>query len=338
MPSLTPFAVALLTVLGLTPLVRRLARKLGFVDRPAERKVHAEPVPLGGGVALVLGVLAGTLVAVGRGGSGTLEVPGSFLLASLVGLLLAAGVGLWDDRSPLAPFAKLTGQILAAAVLVLGSGRPEPAALGGFGIPIFIVGVVGLMNACNFLDNMDGILGGIGLICAAAFFVVASDESPLLTAVAAIAAATAGASAGFLAYNFFPARIFMGDAGSLAVGYLLAALALGLTPPSLPARPALGLLLVLGYPAFDLIFVTVTRIRDRRRVWIPGRDHSTHRLNRLLENPRLTALTVYTLTGMMAAIGVAVLNHPGRASDLVAALGLALLCGLAVRLARVPAA
>jgi UDP-GlcNAc:undecaprenyl-phosphate GlcNAc-1-phosphate transferase len=329
MPLLAPFAVALVTVLATTPLVRVLARRLGFVDRPASRKMHARPVPLGGGVALVAGIVAGGVA------SRSFELEARFPLAALGGLAVAVGLGLVDDRSPLRPGTKLAGQLLAASILVLGSGHPALPALHGLAVPLAIVGVVALMNACNFLDNMDGILGGIALVCASAYLVIARAGA---VPVAAVAAATAGASAGFLAYNFAPARIFMGDAGSLALGYLLAALALGLIPPSLPARPGLGIVLVLGYPIFDLAFVTITRLRDRRKVWAPGKDHSSHRLNRLLMSPRLTALAIYGLSSMMAIAGLLVCRFPGPASVVAAGLGSAVLLALGLRLARVPAA
>lgn len=336
MATALPFAVALLAVLALTPPVRRLARRLGFVDRPAARKVHREPVPLGGGVALVAGVVAGLMAGALCSGAGSSGVfPARFFIAAISGLALVVTVGLWDDRAPLKPLVKLGGQFIAALVLVLGSGVPEPAALAGLAVPLFVLGAVGLMNAMNFLDNMDGILAGIALVCGLALLNIAAPERG---ALAALAAATAGASAGFLAYNFSPARIFMGDAGSLAVGYLFALMVVGLTPPAVPARPIAGLLLVLGFPLFDLTFVTITRMRDHRRVWVPGRDHSTHRLDRLLHSPRRTAVAVYSLTAMMAVIGVLVVEHPGTPTAFLAAAGLVVLLVLGSRLARVPAA
>jgi UDP-GlcNAc:undecaprenyl-phosphate GlcNAc-1-phosphate transferase len=193
---------------------------------------------------------------------------------------------------------------------------------------------------------MDGILSGIALVCASALGVIAAAFAASLGGAAAmaagvaaaLAAATAGAAAGFLAFNFAPARIFMGDAGSLALGFLLAAIAIALVPPHLHVQPGLGLLLILGYPLFDFSFVTITRLMDHRKVWTPGKDHSTHRLNRLLASPRRTALAVYALAVMMAAAGVAVCLRPGPGSALFALLSGALLCGVGVRLKRVPPA
>jgi UDP-GlcNAc:undecaprenyl-phosphate GlcNAc-1-phosphate transferase len=341
MPLLACFALSLVTVLGLTPAVRHLARRADFIDRPARRKVHIQPVPLGGGVALAAGVVAGVVAwaFVGAAEAGADDLRSRYFLAVMSGLAWAVAMGLRDDSKPLAPGWKLAGQFAAAAILVLGSGRPSPEALHGFGVPLALVGVVGLMNACNFLDNMDGILSGIALVCAGAFLVIAPAEStPIVAVAAALAAATAGATAGFLAYNFAPARIFMGDAGSLAIGFLLAAIALGMVPSNPRAPEGLGLLLILGYPLFDLAFVTITRLRDHRKVWTPGKDHSSHRLDRLLMDPRRTALAVYGLAAMMAVAGVAVRCWPGPWSAFIALLGGAALCGIGVRLARVPPA
>ena len=333
--NLLPFGVALGITLGAIPLIRPLAARFGFVDHPTGRKVHVTPIPLGGGLGLVLGLGLGTLVGILQSDVPFARRP---VLAWLAGLVLVVLVGLKDDRSPMSPLPKLAGQIVAALVLVLGTGIPAPGALSGLAVPLAVVAAVALMNACNFLDNMDGILGGIAVVCGLACAILA----PLGSAAAHGAAALAGAALGFLAYNFAPARIFMGDAGSLAVGYTLAALALALAPGSLAGGPEVGLLiglgLVLGYPVFDLTFVTVTRLSDGRRPWTPGKDHTTHRLQRVLGNPRRTAFVVYSLTLVSAAIGVAASRLPMAQSLVLAGGSLLLFLGLGVRLARIPSA
>lgn len=333
MSSYLPFAVAGAVVLALTLLVRILARASGFVDHPAARKVHREPIPLGGGIALAIGVLAGALAGAFAGGA--VPLSGREVLALAGGLVWVVGLGLWDDHRPLPPPVKFIGQVIAAIVLVVGAGHPAPAALGGVGVPLAVVGAVALINACNFLDNMDGILGGIALVCGLGFWLAAAAAAP---AAAAIAAATAGAAAGFLAYNFHPARIFMGDAGSHAIGFLLAAILLLTVPASMPLRHGYALLLIVGYPLFDLAFVMAMRIAAGRPVWSPGKDHTTHRLNRLLQSPRWTAILVYGLTAATASAGVLVLRRPDPLAAAAAAASLVLLLALGFRLARVPAA
>jgi UDP-GlcNAc:undecaprenyl-phosphate GlcNAc-1-phosphate transferase len=326
MPSWISFAVAFATALVLTPPGRWLALRLNFVDRPAARKVHVHPIPLGGGIMITAGMLAGAMAG---GLAGMLPRE---MWAVLSGLGWIVALGVVDDRWSLPPLIKLLGQVAAALMLIIGSGHPAPTALGGFGVPMALVGSVGLMNACNFLDNMDGILGGIGLLCGVGLAWAASATRP---EVAALCAATAGAAGGFLVYNFHPARIFMGDAGSHAIGFLLAAGALLLVPYSLPVVESAGLLLVIAYPLFDLVFVTVTRVQSGRPVWSPGKDHTTHRLNRLLESPRLTALAVYALTAVAVAAGIALLHRPGVPSAVAAAAPILLFLILGLRLARV---
>ncbi len=332
MTSFLPFAVALAASLLLTPLVRALARRAGFVDRPAARKVHREPIPLGGGIALAIGVLAGAGAAALAGGA--ILAPRE-TAAVAGGLAFVVLLGLWDDARPLHPLAKLAGQLVAAVLLVAGSGHPAPDSLGGLAAPLSVILAVALMNACNFLDNMDGILGGIALVCGLGFLLAARGAAP---GAAVLAAATAGAAAGFLAYNFHPARIFMGDAGSHAIGFLLAAVLFLTLPDAMPLRAGYALLLIVGYPLFDLAFVTVTRLGTGRAVWNPGKDHTTHRLNRLVPGPRWTALLVYGFTATTAAAGVLVAHRPGAPAAAAAAASLVLLLALGVRLARVPAA
>jgi UDP-GlcNAc:undecaprenyl-phosphate GlcNAc-1-phosphate transferase len=332
MTSLLPFAVALAASLLLTPLARVLARRAGFIDRPAARKVHREPIPLGGGIALTGAVLAGAGAAALAGGAPFAPRETAAVVGGLVFVVL---LGLLDDARPLPPLAKLMGQLVAAVLLVVGSGHPAAAALGGFGVPLAVLVAVALMNACNFLDNMDGILGGIALVCGLGFLLAAHGVAP---AGAVLAAATAGAAAGFLAYNFHPARIFMGDAGSLAIGFLLAAVLFLVLPTAITVRSAYAVTLILAYPLFDLAFVTVTRLATGRAVWSPGKDHTTHRLSRLLQSTRWTALLVYGFTATAAAAGVLVARRPDPLAAALAAASLVLLVALGVRLARVPAA
>jgi UDP-GlcNAc:undecaprenyl-phosphate GlcNAc-1-phosphate transferase len=160
--SLLPFGVALGIALGSIPLIRPLAARFGFVDHPTGRKVHVTPIPLGGGLGLVLGLGLGTLSGIVQSDMPFAQRP---VLAWLAGLIVVVLVGLKDDRSPMSPLPKLAGQIVAALVLVLGTGVPAPGALGGLAVPLAVVAAVALMNACNFLDNMDGILGGIAVVC-----------------------------------------------------------------------------------------------------------------------------------------------------------------------------
>jgi UDP-GlcNAc:undecaprenyl-phosphate GlcNAc-1-phosphate transferase len=286
--------------------------------------------PLGGGIAVVTGVLAGAVAG------GVQHTSISWMAPFLGGLVLVTVVGLVDDRRGMGPVVKLTAQIVAALALISASGAPP--VLGGWSIPLAVVWIVGLMNACNFLDNMDGILAGIAGLCALGFWGLAAGTDP---GSAALGAAVAGGACGFLLYNFAPASIFMGDAGSMAFGYLLSALSLALVPAERSPAAWAGLVaivLVVAYPIFDITFVTITRLRGRRKIYLGGRDHSSHRLNRVLENPRRTAFAIYCVTALITGLGVSLGREPSLPRMLVLGGAAAvMLTVLGLRLARLPA-
>ena len=262
------FAVPFLVTLLATPFVARAAMRLGLVDHPAPHKAHVSPTPYLGGAAL----------AAGLGVIGVVAAGGSIQLATILAAAIAIAVlGLVDDARGLQPPIKLGVEAAAAiALYVTGSGG------GVFGtaildLPLTIVWVVIVTNALNLLDNMDGLAPGVAAGCALAFFGISAYEGHFL--VGSLAAALAGASLGFLPHNFPPARVFLGDAGSLLVGFLLAAIGLNLdligqTGVIRVAVP----LLALAVPLFDTTLVVIARFRDRRPVFRGGTDHTSHRL------------------------------------------------------------
>jgi UDP-GlcNAc:undecaprenyl-phosphate GlcNAc-1-phosphate transferase len=288
----------------LTPAVARLARTSGFLDQPAARKLHAAPTPLLGGLAVALAASLGGLFAVGPAGA----PPGAALL--LGGGLVAFAVGLWDDRRGLGVWPKLAGQGVAAGLLLASGAAPELGLPAPAGAALVWLGVVGLMNAVNFLDNMNGVVGGLAAIALAAFAWGALQGGA--PAVAAGQAALAGACLGFLPYNFPRGRIFLGDAGSLLLGYSLAAsvaLALGGLPRG---WGRIGPLFLIAYPLFDATFVLVNRWREGRPLHAAGLDHSNHRLSTLLRCPKRTPILIWLAGAALCASGLAVqeLNRP----------------------------
>lgn len=286
--SLGVFAGALAIALAATPLARRLAHCTGMTDAPAARKLHAEPMPLLGGAAMYVAVLVALMVLGER-----------FYVVQLAGILLGATlvslVGLWDDRRPLRPVLKLGGQLAACAVLVASGVQvalfPEP----WLNVVVTVVWVLAITNALNFMDNMDGLSAGVAGIAASYFLVLAALNDQRL--VAPLAAALAGACIGFLVYNFNPASIFMGDGGSLFLGFLLAALGLKLNfRGHSPAATWMVPVLVLAVPLFDLALVTVSRLRRHVNPFTTaGKDHLSHRLTGHGASTREAALTVYLL-------------------------------------------
>jgi len=275
-PLLTPFLVACGSALVLTPLCRLVALRLGMLDRPGGKKIHAHPTPLLGGPAIALAHAAGVLA------SGPVEQISATILVG-GGLILLLGIH--DDVDPHAEgvrwWLRLVFQGFLAVFVIY------PGITLGFlrtpwlSLPVTFLWIVGITNAFNLLDNMNGLSGGIAAIAGLTFAVLAAryaDVGPEQMPTARAAAALAGACLGFLPSNF-RSRIFMGDAGSLFIGFTLACLAaLGSwKSPTVPTSVIIPLL-VLAYPIFDTTLVVILRLRRGQSPVTGGRDHSSHRL------------------------------------------------------------
>lgn len=276
-----------------TPLVRKLAQSLNFVDTPEQRKIHVTPVPMLGGVAIYLGLIA----AIAMSKTSTYrEMTGVIGGATVVTLF-----GLWDDRRGLQPLVKMIGQAIAAGMLV-GSGiQATLFASPALNIALTFFWVIGISNAINFLDNMDGLAAGITTVAAGFFFTLAIVEE--LGLVASLAAATLGASIGFLYYNFNPASLFMGDAGSMLLGFILAVLGIKLEFAQRPLNVTWMIpIIILGLPIFDTTLVVLSRIRRGKPVYEAGKDHTSHRLVAVLGMTQARA--VMTLYMAAATLGL----------------------------------
>ncbi|HYM80033.1 MAG TPA: MraY family glycosyltransferase [Candidatus Limnocylindria bacterium] len=309
MPTATAFALAALLGLGLAPIGIRVAWAVGFLDHPEARKLHASATALLGGlVVFAAALLSWFAILLVR--AGATEPQPVFLIA---GAIVALLLGLWDDRYGMHPVFKLSGQALSAAFLlasgaVLDLGWPGPLEL-----VITVVALVALMNAVNFLDNMNGMVAGLAGIALVGFSIgslARGDEG-----VAAAQLALAGACAGFLPFNFPRARMFLGDAGSLFLGYSLGASAVLAFQGAPRGWGQIGPLLVLAYPAFDMTFVVINRLRERRRIYEGGRDHSNHRLASVLKCQTRTVLLLWLMGAALCASGLVVqrLDQPAPA-------------------------
>jgi UDP-GlcNAc:undecaprenyl-phosphate GlcNAc-1-phosphate transferase len=284
-----------LLAFGATPLAQRTARRFGLIDQPAARKQHTVPTPLLGGAAIYLAFIA-SLVALGDRFYVN-QVAGIFLAATVVSFL-----GLWDDKVHLKAWPKLAGQFLAAGILVLTDVRISVFPWLWLNIVATLLWVVLITNAVNFLDNMDGLSGGVAAIAAVFFLLFAAMSKQYL--VGALAAALVGACAGFLFYNFNPARIFMGDTGALFLGFVLAAVGIKLRFPANSAFVTWMVpVLVLALPIFDTSLVIVSRLRRGVNPFTTaGKDHLSHRLARLTGSPREAVLICYLLAGVGGVI------------------------------------
>jgi UDP-GlcNAc:undecaprenyl-phosphate GlcNAc-1-phosphate transferase len=290
-------ATSLLFAVGMTPVARQVAWRLGIVDRPSARKIHLRPMPYLGGTAIYLAFVLALLLLGDK--FYIHQVVGIFVGATLMSLL-----GLWDDRRGLSAYAKLAGQLVAAGILALTDVR-----IGILRHPVLNTGatilwVVGITNALNLLDNMDGLAGGVAAIAAAFFVLLAARSGQYL--VGALAAALLGACLGFLVYNFNPASIFMGDSGALFLGFMLAAVGIKLRfPDNLDIVTWMVPVLVLGLPIFDTTLVFISRLRrGLNPLTTPGKDHVSHRLVALGYSRREAVLICYLITGALGVIAI----------------------------------
>ncbi len=285
-------AFALATIA--TPPMRRLAVWLGIVDQPSARKIHARPMPLMGGVVIYLAFIAALIIWGDR-----------FYVRQVVGIVLGASLcsmlGLWDDRRSIGAGLKLLGQIVAAVILIISGVQVQVLPYPAINVALTLLWVVGITNAMNLLDNMDGLCGGVGAIAAAFFLLMAAMSGQYL--VGALAAALLGACIGFLVYNVNPASIFMGDAGSLFLGFTLAAAGIKLRfPDNVAFVTWMAPVLVLGLPIFDTTLVIISRLRrGLNPLTHPGKDHVSHRLERGGLTRREAVLTLYLVC---CALGV----------------------------------
>lgn len=281
-----PFLAAFLISIFATPIVRIFATKFGWVARPNGERWHKKNTPLLGGIAILLSFILSYAIFAQHNWT---------FWAFAVCATAAFGVGLIDDLFRITPNSKLIGQIIVASLLINFGFQINVFAIPYFNIPLTIIWIVGIMNAFNLLDNMDGLCAGISFIAASMMF--AYSILNLDMELALIAAILAGSTLGFLRYNFNPAKIFMGDCGSLFLGFAFATLALIGT-----RKQASGLIftilvpsLVLAVPIFDTLFVTFTRKMDSRPISVGGKDHTSHRLVALGLSERKATLLLYAI-------------------------------------------
>lgn len=308
--ALITVSAALVTLFA-TPLIRRLATALGIMDTPSDRKLHVSPVPLLGGVAIYSGVVTAIFVS-------NIQPYLRELGGLLLGITLVTSVGLWDDRYELKPLAKLAGLIAGALVLVFVADiRATVLPAEWLNVALTLFWVVGISNAINFLDNMDGLAAGLSSVAAGFFLVLAALEN--LSLVSALAAATAGASLGFLYHNFQPASLFMGDAGSLLLGYMLAVLGIKLEFPGRPIESTWMIpIIVLGLPIFDTTLILISRLRRRVPIALGAKDHTSHRLVSRLRLPQARAVvTLYYVANLLGLIALIVREAPPHQSALI---------------------
>lgn len=295
LPVVLVFAGALAIALTVTPLAARVASATGLVAPARPDRWSSRPTPLLGGVALIAAAVAPFLV-VARIDEHSAAVIGGLLAAFVLGFI--------DDVRGLRPTSKLVGQVLIAGGLAFAGVRLQLVDMPAFAFLLTVFWIVGVMNAMNLMDNMDGLAAGIAAIAAAVLFVMAPLVEPQW--IRLLCASLAAACLGFLVYNFAPARVYMGDAGSQVLGLALAAIALMLTNQAKAnvGLALLGPLLVLGLPLYDTALVTLVRRLEGRPVSRGGRDHTSHRLASRGLGERETVLLLYAVAAGFALLGL----------------------------------
>jgi UDP-GlcNAc:undecaprenyl-phosphate GlcNAc-1-phosphate transferase len=275
MDLLLPFVIAMVITMALIPPLVRVAARLHVLDDPASRKVHTAPIPRVGGIAMVAGSLLPLCLWLPM--DRTLE---AYLLA--VGVLVIFGA--WDDRVALRARTKFAGQLIAVLIIMLVGHVSidtlmfgEPAALPAWlSFSLTLLFLLGITNAINLSDGLDGLAGGTALLCCAAFALLGANWE--VRFVETLSVVLVGALVGFLRFNNYPARIFMGDAGSQFLGFSVGVLSILLTRHSAtPLSTAVPLLLI-GLPVLDTLIVIVLRLRAGRSPFTADRMHFHHRL------------------------------------------------------------
>jgi len=286
------FVVALSVTAALIPILMHWAPAIGLTDAPGPRKVHSIPVPRVGGLAMAVGLLIPTLITVHLTSS---------IRGVLLGLIVLLVFGLWDDRVNLGYRTKFAGQVIAAGLcMAVGNVHVGTLMIGSLivltqsvSIIVTFIFLIGITNAVNLADGLDGLAGGMVLLCLCAIALFAAMSGNVT--VAAVALIEAGAVLGFLRFNTHPARIFMGDSGSQMLGFSVGALALLATQgETCPLSAALPLLL-LGLPIMDTLTVMITRIRAGRSPFSADSNHLHHRLLALGFAHREAVLLIYMM-------------------------------------------
>lgn len=290
----------------LTPLMRRVALSKGVLDRPnSAHKSHKQPVPYLGGVAIIIGVV---LVSYAALIYSKITWSNFWLATSVLGPAVVMGlVGLWDDLKSLDPLPRFIGQTLAglivAVFLVFNDNIGNPTGVTGLDIAITVLWIVGICNSINFFDNLDGGAAGTVAISAITLTYLAITGDQYF--IAALAIVVAGSTLGFLIWNRVPARIYMGDAGALFLGVLIATLTVRFKPSTENSISSFAIpVLLLAIPILDTTVAVFSRLRRKVSPFQGGKDHLSHRLVRYGVSRKVAAITLWLFSALYGLFAV----------------------------------
>lgn len=292
----------------MTPISKKIAEKVGAVAEPKDIGVHTKTMPLAGGLAIVVGFLVtASLIAPGMDGFNLIEFYGL-----VVGSLLITSLGFLDDIYQLSPKIRIFFQVLAALIIVMSGVSIHVISwpwaqygvinLGTWGKILSVLWIVGLTNAVNLIDGLDGLATGISIIASISIMVISFIfGSPVVVVMAAI---LAGACLGFLPYNFNPAKIFMGDTGSTFLGFVLAVISIQGLTKSYTVVTLVVAIIIFGLPIFDTAFAIIRRLAKRQSIAQGDRGHLHHRLVDKGISHKKVVLTMYIISGGFGVAGI----------------------------------
>ncbi len=298
-----PFLAAFTLTFIQMPFTIKLAKKKGFLDVPKdERRVHKEPIPVGGGIAMVISVTILILYY--------LPINKGLIMTILASLVIALS-GLYDDKKDLSPKLKFLFQILAGVLLVLGGMKIEFVTnpfdshdalliLNILSIPVTIFWVCGITNTINLIDGLDGLASGVSMICAISMFFITYRMGRYEVSI--VCALVAGACLGFLPFNFNPAKIFMGDTGALYLGFMLSYISISGFLKQAAILMIFVPVLILGVPVFDTAFAMVRRKLSGKSMVEADKGHLHHRLLKMGLNQRQTVVILYSISAIFGVL------------------------------------
>lgn len=298
-----PFLAAFILTFIQMPFTIKIAKKKGFLDVPKdERRVHKKPIPVGGGIAMVISV---SILMVYF-----LPINKNLIMALIASLIIAIS-GLYDDKEGLSPKLKFLFQILAAVILIIGGMKIEfftnpfdshdaLLILNILSIPVTIFWVCGITNTINLIDGLDGLASGVSMICAISMFFITYKMGRY--DVSLVCALVAGACLGFLPFNLNPAKIFMGDTGALYLGFMLSYISISGFLKQAAILMIFVPVLILGVPVFDTAFAMVRRKLSGKSMVEADKGHLHHRLLKMGLNQRQTVVILYSISAIFGVL------------------------------------
>ncbi len=306
---------AALIAFAATPIVRVFAYKIGAVDIPKDgRRMHKKPMPLLGGLAIFSGVTVAAAIFCDYKPE---------LIAAWIGGLIITLLGIFDDKYSISPWIKFLGQIIAALVVIFGGGVSISQInffghyfqLGWLSVPITVLWIVGMTNAINLIDGLDGLACGVSAICSASLFLVTLLHADLT--VAMMTAVLTGACIGFLPYNMNPAKIFMGDTGALFLGYMLSVLSIIGFFKTTAMVSFLIPIIIFGYPLLDTSFAFTRRILHGRSPFSADRGHLHHRIVDMGLSVKQSVSVLYCICSILGILAIMLSERRGAASVII---------------------